>query len=72
MYSDAHLKRIRLVARCFEKLPQHLKDWINNAPFSLHDDYILRGQKAVEKAIAAYEKTGKYHSDAPPEGWEQN
>lgn len=44
--------------KCFDKLPSHLRVWINYLPFNLHDDHILRGAKEIERIKARYESDG--------------
>lgn len=49
--------RKKIVDQSFDRLPKDLRDWINYAPFRIHDDYILRGEKAV-RAFKNYVDNG--------------
>lgn len=50
-----------LVMQCYDKLPVHLRVWISDLHFSLHDDHILRGAQEVERCKAFIESGGVHH-----------
>lgn len=61
--------RLKIVMQCFDKLPQHQRDWINNNTLiNLHDDHILRGEKEVARCIIEVENGNIYYK----EGNDQN
>lgn len=45
--------------RCYDKLPPHLRAWIAELSFSLHDDHILRGAGEIEQCKAFIEGGGE-------------
>ena len=48
--------------KCFDKLPEHQRDWINNCEkLNLHDDHILRGEKEVARCIIEVENNNIYY-----------
>lgn len=47
--------------KCYDKLPKHLREWISDLHFSLHDDHILRGTKEVEYCKQFIENGGQHH-----------
>ena len=51
-------KRTQILMNCFDKLPEDLRLWIYYLPFSLHDDIIMRGERAVRLAKKDYEDSG--------------
>ena len=60
-YIQVNNQRMALVMRCFDKLPLHLREWIANLHFSLHDDHILRGAQEVENCKFFIESGGVHH-----------
>jgi hypothetical protein len=55
-------QRLKLVMKCFDKLPEHQRDWINNCEkLNLHDDHILRGEKEVARCIIEVENNNIYY-----------
>jgi hypothetical protein len=56
-----------MVMRCYDKLPLHLRIWISNLHFSLHDDHILRGAGEVEQCKKFIE-SGGIHYEKPGNG----
>lgn len=51
--------RLKIVMACYDKLPVHLRDWVADLSFSLHDDHILRGAIEVERCKAFLESGGQ-------------
>lgn len=51
--------RKKIIDLSFDRLPKDLRDWINYAPFRIHDDYILRGEKAVREFKTYVDNGGK-------------
>lgn len=51
--------RLKIVMACYDKLPPHLRDWVAELSFSLHDDHILRGASEVERCKAFLESGGQ-------------
>ena len=58
---QANTQRMVLVLVCYDRLPLHLRYWISNLHFSLHDDHILRGAIDVEKCKQFIESGGAYY-----------
>lgn len=57
-------KRRQIVMKCFDKLPQYQRDWINNLEvFNLHDDHILRGKDEVDRCIKEVERGNIYYKE---------
>lgn len=56
---DIH--RMAIVMKCFDKLPLHLREWITELHFALHDDHILQGAKEVERCKAFLEEGGVHY-----------
>jgi hypothetical protein len=56
--SDSDRQRFLAVNRSFDRLPDHLRRWIDYLPFRLADDFILRGRKAVEEQKRLFEDSG--------------
>jgi hypothetical protein len=61
MADPVDLKRMELVMRCFDKLPQYLREWVCQLHFSLHDDHILRGAAEVNRCKEFIESGGVHH-----------
>ncbi len=61
MSNSIDMKRMVIVMKCFDKLPLHLREWITNLHFSLHDDHILRGADEVERCKVYIESGGIHH-----------
>jgi hypothetical protein len=55
------MQRMAIVMKCFDKLPLHLREWVSNLKFSLHDDHILRGTAEVERCKVFIESGGIHH-----------
>jgi len=67
MDSEVNIQRMIVVMRCYDKLPLHLREWIAELHFSLHDDHILRGTAEVERCKAFIE-SGGVHYEKPGNG----
>lgn len=60
---------MKIVMECYDKLPEHLRTWVADLHFSLHDDHILRGIDEVEGCKTFIENGGQWHEQ---KGNEQN
>ena len=67
MGNEVNIQRRIVVMRCYDKLPLHLREWIAELHFSLHDDHILRGTAEVERCKAFIE-SGGVHYEKPGNG----
>jgi len=54
-------QRMAIVMSCYDKLPIHLREWISELHFSLHDDHILRGAAEVERCKIFIESGGIHY-----------
>jgi hypothetical protein len=50
---------MRIVTRCFERLPPDLRAWIRNFPVRILDTHILRGEKDVRELKAYFDAGGE-------------
>lgn len=54
--------KLQMVMRCFDRLPEYQRTWINNNDMlNLHDDHILRGQKEVDRCMAEFSRGNIYY-----------
>jgi len=58
---SVNTQRLQLVMKCYDRLPKHLREWVSDLHFNLHDDHILRGSVDVEGCKTFIENGGQHH-----------
>ena len=61
MTDSVNTQRLQLVMKCYDRLPKHLREWVSDLHFNLHDDHILRGSVDVEGCKIFIENGGQHH-----------